>query len=401
MKRKQWWILGSILGVLALAGVIAGRRDAGLPVQVETVARQDIQAKVSANGKVQAVKKVDVTANAIGQVTRMLVKEGDAVKTGDLLLEIDPIKSRAAARSLEAALKATTHDLAAAEVKLGQARNDFTRAQSNRGAGVISQSDFEQAQTALEVAESAERSAKQRVDQARADLAGATDTVNKTLITAPMDGIVTGKHIELGETAVIGLQNQPGTVLLTISDMSLVEAEMEVDEASIPGVKVGQPAQVRIDAYPNQVFPGVVTEVGGSPIVQANANEAVKFKVKVQIKQPPLTIKPGLSAQADIFTGSREQVLAVPIQALVVKDRLPRPGEKLDPGAPREEEGVFVLEHGRARFRPVQAGLMGDLTVEVVSGLQGGESLIVGPFKALRELKGGEAVRAEKRKREE
>jgi HlyD family secretion protein len=223
--------------------------------------------------------------------------------------------------------------------------------------------------------------------------------VNKTRITAPMDGVVTGKHIELGETAVIGLQNQPGTVLLTISDMSLVEAEMEVDEASIPAVQLGQAAQVRIDAYPNQVFRGVVTEVGGSPIVQASANEAVKFKVKVQIRQPPLTIKPGLSAQADIFTGSRDQALAVPIQALVVKDRVPGPGEKPDPDAPREQEGVFVLDGGRARFRPVQTGLMGDLTVEVVSGLQGGEALIVGPFKALRELKGGEQVRAEHRRK--
>jgi HlyD family secretion protein len=173
---------------------------------------------------------------------------------------------------------------------------------------------------------------------------------------------------------------------------------MEVDEASIPMVKPGQPAQVRIDAYPNQVFAGVVTEVGGSPIVQTNTNEAIKFKVKIQIQQPPATIKPGLSNQADIFTGSRSQVLAVPIQALVVQDLKPGPGQAMDPGAPREQEGVFVMAGGKARFRPVRTGLMGDLTVEVVSGLQGGETLIVGPFKALRELKGGEPVRVEKPK---
>jgi len=324
------------------------------------------------------------------------VKEGDPVRTGALLLEIDPIQSRAAAQSREANLKASTQDLASAVAKRDQNRKDFQRALLNHQAGIISQSDFEQARTTLDMAESAARSAQQHVDQARADLAGAADVLDKTRITSPMAGVVTGKHIELGETAVPGLQNQPGTVLLTVSDMSKVEAEMEVDEASIPQVKLGQQAQVRIDAYPNQVFDAVVTEVGGSPIVQTNTNEAIKFKVKVQLKQPPLTIKPGLSTQADIFTGSRTQVLAVPIQALVVKDLKPRPGEAFKPGEPREEEGVFVMAAGKAVFRPLKTGLMGDLTVEVLSGLQGGESLIVGPFKALRELKGGEAVRVEK-----
>jgi HlyD family secretion protein len=399
MKRRRLWILGTFLAGLGVAGVLAARRERGLPVAVEAVARQDIQAKVSANGKIQAVKKVDVTANAIGQVTRMLVKEGDPVRVGQLLLEIDPIRSRAAAESLAAALRASAHDLEAAEAKLAQARQDFVRAEANHQAGVISQSDYEQFRTALDVAASAARSARRHVDQAKADLAGAADTLDKTRITAPMAGVVTAKRIELGETAVIGLQNQPGTVLLTISDMSLVEAEMEVDEASIPAVRLGQPAQARIDAYPNQVFAGVVTEVGGSPIVQTNANEAVKFKVKVQIKRPPLTIKPGLSTQADIFTGSRSQVLAVPIQALVVKDRTPAPGA--GPDAPREEEGVFVAVRGRAQFRPVKTGLMGDLTVEVVAGLREGEPLITGPFKALRELKGGEPVRAEPRRKPE
>jgi HlyD family secretion protein len=325
----------------------------------------------------------------------MRVKEGDLVRTGDLLLEIDPIQSRAAAQSREANLKATTHDLATAEAKLDKTRKDYARAILNQKAQIISQSDFEQAKTNLDMDESAVRSARQHVDQARADLAGASDVLTKTRVTSPMDGMVTGKHIELGETAVIGLQNQPGTVLLTVSDMSRVEAEMEVDEASIPAVKLGQPAQVRIDAYPNQAFDGVVTEVGGSPIVQTNTNEAIKFKVKVQLRQPPAGIKPGLSAQADIFTGSRSQVLAVPIQALVVKDLKPAPGQALAPGAPREQEGVYRVEAGKAVFRPLQTGLMGDLTVEVLSGLRGGETVITGPFKALRELKEQDPVRPE------
>lgn len=396
MQRKHWFILGGILAALALAGLMAARRRQGLPVQVELAARQDIQAKVSANGKIQAVKKVDIMSNSIGQVTRMLVQEGDLVRAGQLLLEIDPIQSRAAAQSREANLQATTHDLASLEAKLDKTRKDYLRAQLNFKAQIISVSDFEQAKANLDMDEAAVRSARQHVDQARADLAGAADVLEKTQVTSPMAGMVTAKHIELGETAVPGLQNQPGTVLLTVSDMSRVEAEMDVDEASIPGVKLGQPAQVRIDAYPNQTFEGVVTEVGGSPIVQTNTNEAIKFKVKVQLRQPPAGIKPGLSTQADIFTGSRSQVLAVPIQALVVQDLKSRPGEPL---APREEEGVFVVQDGKAAFRPLKTGLMGDLTVEVLDGLKGGEAVIVGPFKALRELKDQAPVRPEDRRK--
>jgi HlyD family secretion protein len=234
------------------------------------------------------------------------------------------------------------------------------------------------------------------MDQAKANFSQSKVGLGYSTITAPMDGVVTARRIELGETAVPGIQNQAGTVLLTISDMSRVEAEMEVDEASIPTVKLGQEAQVRIDAYPNRVFQGQVTEVGGSPILKTSVNDATKFKVKVWIKNPPSDIKPGLSAEADIFTGSRSQVLALPFQALVMHDIKPKPGESLKPGAPREEEGVYLLEAGKAKFVPVQTGLMGDLSVEVLSGLKGGETLITGPNRALREMKEGEAVRADK-----
>ena len=399
MKRKQMGILAGGLVAIVVVGLAASRRETGQVVQVATVAREDIQAKVSANGKIQAVKKVDITANVMGQVTQLKVQEGDVVKAGALLLEIDPIRTRAAAQGLAANLGALAHDAETAGARLLQARADYGRAELNRKGGIISQADFEQARTALHTAETTARSAEQRVKQAKADLAGARDALDKTRITAPMDGVVTARRIELGETAVIGLQNQPGTVLVTISDMSRVEAEMEVDEASIPSVKLGQEAQVRIDAYPNQVFDGVVTEVGGSPIVKASTNEATKFKVKVQIRNPPSTIKPGLSNQADIFTGHREQVLAVPLQALVMKEVKPKAGQALKPGAVRDEEGVFVMEGGKARFHPVATGLMGDLDVEILSGLKGGETIITGPFKTLRELKGLEAVKVDKRKK--
>lgn len=402
MKRKKLWILGGGLAIVLIGGLsVAGMKDKGQAVQVATVGRENLQAKVSANGKVQAVKKVDISANVMGQVTKLAVKEGDVVKAGAFLMEIDPARSRATADAQAAASEAAAKDWESAKARLQQARSDFSRAEANRKAGIISQSDFEQLRTALATTESAATAAQRRFDQSRAGLRDATIYLAKSTITAPMDGVVTAKRIELGETAVIGVQNQAGTVLLTISDMSKVEAEMEVDEASIPSVKLGQEAQVRIDAYPNQTFQGQVTEVGGSPILKLSANEATKFKVKVWIKNPPLTIKPGLSAQADIYTGSRDQVLAIPFQALVMREIKLKAGETRQPGAPREEEGVFLQEGGKAKFVAVKTGLMGDLSVEVLSGLKGGETLITGPNRALRDLKGGEAVRVEKAKKKD
>jgi HlyD family secretion protein len=180
--------------------------------------------------------------------------------------------------------------------------------------------------------------------------------------------------------------------------MSVVETELEVDETSIPNVKLGQEARVRVDAYPNRAFGGAVTEVGSSPFLRTNTtDQSIKFKVKVQIKDPPPDIKPGLSVQADILTGFRPDALAVPLQALVVKDVERKPGEKPAAGAPREEEGVYVVEAGKARFRTIKTGLVGELAIEAVEGLKGGETIITGPFRALRTLKPGDAVVEEKR----
>jgi len=400
MKRKQLWILGGGLTVVLVGGVaIAGMQEKGLAVQVAKVGRENLQSKVSANGKIQAVTKADISANVMGQVTRLAVKEGDRVKKGQFLMEIDPRSAKANTEAMQANLHATQSDLISATTNLAQARSDFERAKANRAAGIISAADFERAKTTFETAQATQETARRRADQAKANLNQSQVGLRNSTITAPMDGVVTARRIELGETAVPGIQNSAGTVLVTVSDMSKVEAEMEVDEASIPTVKLAQKAQVRIDAYPNQTFDGEVTEVGGSPILKLSANEAIKFKVKVWIKNPPLTIKPGLSAQADIFTGSREQVLAIPIQSLVTREIKPKAGEVLKPGAPRDEEGVWLFDgQGKTRFVPVKTGLLGDLNVEVLDGLKGGETVITGPFRILRDLKGGELVREDKSK---
>jgi HlyD family secretion protein len=394
-RKRVLWLLG-IVGLALLSGgwVLLRRGGDATPIEVAKVGREDLQAKVTANGKVQAQKRVDVSALIAGQITRLAVKEGDRVHRGQFLLQIDQVNPRAMARGNEASMQALLRDLDSAKANAEQARADFRRADGNHRAGIIPEADFDKARTAMMAAQAAAEAAQRRADQARAMLEGSEDTLHKTTIVAPIDGVVTARPVEEGEVAVIGLQNSPGTVLLTISDMSVVEAEMEVDETSIPTVRVGQEAVVRIDAYPNQSFAGVVTEVGSSPIsgTAAGSTDAIKFKVKVRIKNPPADVKPGLSVQADVLTGFRSQALVVPIQALVVREIEHRPGVPLPPNAPREQEGVYLMAGGKARFEPVRTGLMGDLSVEVRGGLAGGEALITGPFRALRALHPGDAV---------
>lgn len=401
-RRLMWGGLALVAVAGASTWFALHRGPQRTAVQMASVGREDLQAKVSANGRVRAQKKVDLSATVAGQVTHLAVKEGDRVRKGQFLLQIDPANPRAAARSSEASMQALLREVDSARARLEQARLDSRRAEENHSARIISNADLDQARTGLATAEAALRAAERRVEQARATLEGARDTLAKTTVLAPIDGIVTAKRVEEGEVAVIGVLNQPGTVLLTISDMSLVEAEMDVDETAIPSVKLGQEARVRVDAYANRTFDGVVTEVGSSPIDRSatqQQSEAIKFKVKVQIKNPPDTIKPGLSVQADILTGFRSQALVVPLQALVLRDVPAAPGGKAAPGAPRDQEGVYLVENGKTRFQPLETGLMGELSVEVLKGLKGGETLISGPFRALRSLKPGDLVEPEKAKK--
>ncbi len=418
-RHKLLWIASVLAVLLALGGWAYARRGGDeTEVEIAKVGREDLQAKVTANGKVQAQKKVGISATIAGQITRLAVEEGDRVKKGQFLLQIDPVNPRAAARSSQFSMQALLHDLDSAKASRDQAKADLDRAVRNHAEGILADADLQKARTAYMTAAAAVEGAQQRVDQARATLEGVEDLLNKTTIRSPIDGIVSARPVEEGEVAVIGVQNSPGTVLLTISDMSVVETEMEVDETSIPSVRVGQRAQVRIDAYPNQTFDGVVTEVGGSPLTTTtNGTDAIKFKVKIQLKAPPADIKPGLSAQADILTGFRADALVVPIQALVVRDMakaVARAAEAADPagtgaearstaatpagGPPRDEEGVYVMEGGKVRFQPIRTGLTGELSIEVLSGLKGGETLVTGPFKALRTLKPDDPVRLAKPK---
>ena len=396
-RRKVLWVVGSVVVLAGAGGGVAALNRGPKPVSVQTavVARQDLQAKVTANGKVQAQKKVDISATIPGQVTQLAVREGDIVTKGQLLLQIDAVNPRAAARSSEFSMQALLRDLDGGRFTRDQAKADAARAEENYRGGVIPEATVQQARTAAATAEASLSAVERRVDQARATLEGAQDNLAKTTVRSPIDGIVTARRVEEGEVAVIGVQNSPGTVLLTISDMSVVEPEMEVDETSIPSVTVGQEAVIRIDAYPNQTFKGTVTEVGSSPILTASQTEAIKFKVKIRIDNPPKGIRPGLSVQADILTGFAAQAVTIPIQALVLREIEHKAGEQPARGAPRDEEGVWVVDAGKVRFQALKTGLLGELSFEVKDGLTGGETIVTGPFRALRSLKAGDAIKPE------
>ena len=401
MKRRTRIIIAVVAIVLAAAVVFgfASRRNKDVTeVAIAKVERSDLTSNVSANGRIDAKRKVDLSANVMGQIVNLAVREGDAVKKGTFLLQIDQRQLAASAQGAAASLEALFADRDASRANAAEAQRIFERAQKNFGDRIIPLAELDRARTALDAARANVSAIERRIDQARANLAAARDTLSKTTIEAPMDGIVTALPVEEGEVAVIGTMNNPGTILLTIADMSVVEAVMEVDETDIPNVKVGQQATVTIDAYPNKTFTGLVTEVGSSPINQQAAQsgaEAVNFEVKIQLNDPPQGVRPGFSASADIITGTRQKAVAVPIQALVVREK---PGAAA--GKPEDEEGVFINDNGVAKFVPITTGLSGESNIEVVTGLKEGQEIVTGPFRALREIKDGSKVKKQEEKKE-
>jgi HlyD family secretion protein len=398
-RKRLIWII--VAGLLVMGGGAAfwRNRNKATPVLTARVATQDIVSKVTANGKIQAENKVEMSALVQGQIVNLAVREGDKVKKGDFLLQIDRNRAAAEEAGSSAALKASLADRDSAKENMAQAERDFERARRNYEARITSEADFQRAQSALETARSAFEAAQNRVDQMRAGLSANRDTLSKTTVRAPIDGIVTTLRVKAGEVTVIGTMNNPGTRLLTVSDMSTVEAVLMVDETDTPTVQVGQKTLVNIDAYPGQTFDGLVTEVGNSPILKddpdlqglTTTSDAINFKVKVKVVAPPPSIRPGFSVTADIITGVKEKVAAVPLAAVIVRDS-PR-GEKNEAGKLKTEQGVYALRDGKVVFASITTGITGELMVEVVSGVPVGEEIVTGPFKALREIKDGDRVK--------
>ena len=420
MSRKAKWAIGIGVAVVLAVVVVASiksRDKSTTKVTTAKVSKMPLVATVSCNGRVRARIKVDISSQVMGQIVTLAVREGDQVKKGDLLLQIDKAQYDANAQAQQAALDALFAQRESDRATREQARRDYEREKKNFEAKITSEQAMQKAKLAFDAAEAQERATERRIEQARQTLLANKDSLRKTTLLTPIDGVVTARPVEQGENAIIGTMNNPGTVLLTISDMSIVEAEMEVDETDIPHVKIGQKAKLSFDAYPEKKYDGTVTEIGGSPITKSalgTDSSAVNFKVKIHVLDPPKNIRPGFSVSGLIETDRRPGALAIPIPALVLADeatlRRPEKGkaptptpvakdEKADPLADRkkkEVEGVFVAKKdGTVDFRKIKTGLTAELKVEVLEGLAEGDEVVTGPFKALRSLKIGDRVKVD------
>ncbi len=430
-----------VLGVVLVAAAVVAanlyyRRDTGLNVQAEAVRARDLEAIVSASGKVQPKRQVNVSAQTPGRVTRIAVEEGQRVKAGQFLLEIDPKQLEGQLQRGEASVAAAQSSLLGARtsVETGRANLELARQNLKRQEdlwkeGLTTRENLERAQNEVTVRETDLRSRQQdietneqRIKQEQAGLSTTRYNLNQIIITAPMDGLVTRRSIEEGETAVVGTMNNAGSVLLTIADMSVIEAEVEVDETEIPTVMLNQEAKVTIDAVPDRTFKGRVTEIGNSPIQTTTQNtgqrQATTFKVVVTLEEPVPDIRPGFTCTAEITTARRKEVVSVPIQALTVREMLyndkgemvretpnrRRRGTNIEtplsasneppPGHTRKEtEGVFAVRDGKAIYLPVKVGIAGEQYFEVLDGLKAGDQVITGPFSSVRELFDGQGVK--------
>jgi len=409
MSKKTKIVL-AVLGAVVLAFVAMGfirRKDKDVArVTTAKVEKHDLVAKVTANGKIQARRKVDLSALVMGQIVNLAVKEGDRVQKSQLLLQIDRAQLAAQTAGRASALAAMRSDLLAGRATTEQARFDYERAKRNWEAKILSEAEYQKTKSAYDTAQANLSAIQQRLEESGANLAASRDSLSKTTVSAPIAGVITYLPVKEGEVTVIGTMNNPGTQLLTVSDMSEVEAVMMVDETSVPEVKIGQKANLNIDAYPNRPFEGIVTEVGSSPIAKndpdllslTQGSEAINFKVKIRVVNPPDTIRPGFSVTADILTGRKEGATAIPIQALVVRDVPKKDGKPVTSaaGRPQTEEGVYLVKNQKLAFEKVETGLAGELMIEVKKGPRVGAEIVTGPFKVLRQVKEGDKVIVEK-----
>ena len=401
---------GAAVLIVGLVVISAGaRRDRGQEVRFEKVGHRDLVAAVTASGKIQPKKKVDVSADITGRITKIAVREGDFVKQGQFLIQIDPTV-------YEANLQQATATMASSQAAAVQAKAN--RDQADRALGrtkelhtqnpnLISQEQLEQAQTAFDVAEANLSAAQHQVDQARSAVQSARDNLRKTTLVAPMTGRVTRLAVEEGEVAVPSTFSKDIGLLLTVSDLSVIQAKVKVDETDVVRVHLGDSVEVSIDAFPDTAFIGRVTKVSDSSVRDATStatgqnDRAVDYEVEITLDMPPADIRPDLSATARIVTDTRKNALSIPIISLTVRENKPvstenRPVDTTTARKKKETEGVFIVKDGVASFRPVKVGIAGDEYFEVTDGLKEGETIVGGPYQAIRDLKEGARVRAMK-----
>jgi len=410
-RAKLGLIIG--LGVVVGGGVFAltaarGDGDAA-EVRLEPVSRRDLVATVTASGRIEPKSAVDVSADITGRITQIGVKEGELVTKGQFLIQIDPAQYQANVSRAEALLSSAQAAAVQAQANLDQARRSRDRVQElgRNNAQLVSPEAIEQAVTAFEVATANASASAAQVEQARAGLAEARDQLAKTRLVAPMDGRVTRLNVEEGEVAVPGTFSRETALLLTISDLSVILSKVQVDETDVVRLALGDSVEVTIDAFPDSTFVGRITKISNSATMTAtqtnsgSQDRAVDFDVEITLANPPVEIRPDLSATAKIVTDTRTQALSIPIIGLTVRQNAEVPNESVAKpaatdsatGRPKDTEGVFVVRNGIARFQAVKVGIAGEEHFEVLSGVAEGDTVVAGPYQVIRDLRDSSKVK--------
>ena len=402
-----------VVGLTLVAGGAAAyqinkKKHAGTEVRLEKVARRDLVSAVTASGKIEAKTSVDISADITGRIIRIAVREGDLVSKGQFLIQIDPAQYQAAVARAQGVVGSTEATLTQARANLDQAERAWNRARqlTQLGPNLIAPEAAEQARTSYDVAQANWQATRAQLEQSRASLQEARDNLSKTRLTSPIAGRVVRLAVEEGEVAVPGTFSRETGLLMTVADLSVILAKVQVDETDVVRLAANDSVQVTIDAYPDTAFTGRVTEISHSAQLTATQtasgsnDRAVDFDVEVTLDNPPRDVRPDLSCTARMVTDTRGRALSIPIIALTVRDheRVPIEDSTMDTTRlkklGKEAEGVFVVREGKATFRPVKVGIAGDEYFEVTDGLRDGETIVAGTYQAIRDLKDGARVRA-------
>ena len=427
MKKRWIWIaLGAIVLVVVIGlGVARNAKGRVQAVQMAKVRREDVTSRVRAPGKIEPKTQVKVSADIMGKVVVLNVKEGDPVKKGQLLLQLDDTQYRAAHDQAVAALASGRARVREAESALRVSNANFTRQKALFEQKLLSEAEWDQANDAHEAARAALATAQEEVTRATAAVAGAADNLHKCRFVAPFDGVLSALNVEKGEIVITGTMNNPGTQIMTVSDLSRMLVRAEVDETDVVDMKLGQKAKISVDAFPDTTFAGTVTEIGNTAKASTISSVAgqTNFEVKVAFDDNVPQVRPGMTADVDIETATHAKTLAVPIQAVIIRtqsqlDRAARGKMAADPKGSRpkaarnkvaafgadddtagrkdpEITGVMVVNAEVTKFVPVKAGIASETMLEVIGDVKEGDVVVSGPYKALREIKPGAKVKRE------
>lgn len=401
MKRLLMAIAAVVVVALVLWGSLSGSRGRGAAVEVQKVGRRTVVARVKATGEINPKSKVEIQSKIIGEITAIPVKEGDTVKAGQVVLEIEKDLYIAARDQAKAALDQATVNLERAQAQLANAELSLKRTSQLRAEGVVAEEALDEARLNRDTAAVDVRAQREAIRQARSAYQKTLDDLDRTTILSPIDGTVTAVNVEKGETAIMGTMNFQGSVLMVIGDLSEMLAEVEVAESEVVGLALGQPATITVDALPDTPMTGKVVEIASSGEKQS---DVVKFKVKIALEKPDPRVKPGMTARVEITTATADDVFAVQQQAVQTRwldEKGKEVSRKEGDDTQREVSAVYVLEDGKARRREVTAGVHDELWVEVTKGVDEGAEVIVGPYRTLRNLKDGDEVHVDKKDADE